>query len=203
MDEKNIELLREKMEKRLSGKRFSHTLGVERAADRLADLCGEDRILARCAALLHDVSKEYSDREQLELLALLKKELDSEDALCPQIWHSYTARYIIERDFPEFATQKLLSAIEKHTVGAEDMSVLDQSVFLADFIEDTRVYEASNALRQFVFSKMKQGCKEENVKVLQKSVIKAIDYTVSHLEKTERIINSKTLLTKNSLLGKI
>ena len=129
--------------------------------------------------------------------------LDAEDKECGQIWHSYTAEYIVLRDFPQYADKKLLSAIKNHTVGSQNMTVFDEIIFLADFIEKTRTYEPSVKLREFVFSNMRSGFVLENIRTLHIAVIKAIDYTVSHLEKNKNTVNSKTLLTKNALLSKI
>lgn len=195
--------LEAKVKERLSEKRFEHTLGVRRAAVRLADLCGVDSGVASVAALLHDITKEYSNAEQLSFLSALGIELDGEDAECPQIWHSYTARHVISRDFPEYADEAVLSAIDKHTVGSPDMTVLEKIIFLADFIEDTRLYPASRAVREYVFSNMKLGEVLSNLHVLDCAIISSINYTVEHLNKTKRKVNSKTLLTKNALLSKI
>ncbi len=199
----DLSALTERVRGRLSQKRFEHTMGVFRASLRLAELCGEDSELLSVASLLHDISKEYSREEQLVFLDKLGIVLDGDDKSSPQIWHSYTARYIICRDFPEFANERVLKAIDRHTVGAPDMTVFEKILFLADFIEDTRTYKASESVREYVYSNMKQGQVSENRKILTSAVIRSIDYTISRLTSEKRQINTKTLLTKNALLSKI
>jgi len=188
---------------RISGRRFSHTKGVAVSARLLAEFCGVDPIIAEAAGLLHDVSKELSDKEQIHLIDEEGIILDEDDLSSPQIWHSYTAPIIIKRDFQDFATPEILSATRKHTVGNSDMSTLDCIIFLADFIEDTRVYDASNELRKYVFENMRTGETEENIRILKVACIKMIDFTIEHLLSTGKKVNHKTLLTKNALLSKI
>ena len=63
MDEKT----RESILSRLSGYRYTHTLGCERAARQLAFRFGYDPERAGFAALLHDITKRLSKEEQLQL----------------------------------------------------------------------------------------------------------------------------------------
>lgn len=52
--------LLEKLQSVMSAKRFTHVLGVERAAIELARLNGYDEVKAGLAGLLHDYAKESS-----------------------------------------------------------------------------------------------------------------------------------------------
>ena len=67
-----IEKLRENVASVLSEKRMKHVLAVENMAFRLGLLYffqdDESLLLLRAAALLHDVTKELSDEEQLAIL---------------------------------------------------------------------------------------------------------------------------------------
>lgn len=189
---------------RLSEKRFLHTVSVAKCAVELSEFCGLDsKFEAEIASLLHDITKEFSFDEQMQIIRDKKIPLDKEDFDSVGVLHSFTAPFVIISDFPEYATEKVLSAVKNHTLGAPDMSVLDEIVFLSDFIEDTRTYEASVSLRQFVFSNMKKGQFSENILVLHKACVKAIDATVINLIKNNKPINSKNILTRNALLSKI
>jgi predicted HD superfamily hydrolase involved in NAD metabolism len=140
--ENQIDFLRLEVGKRLSAKRFSHTLGVERMAVKIGEKCLPDRIdELRVAALLHDISKEYSEAEHLELIKTYNFSLSDEDLASPQLWHSITAPFVVMRDFPEFRGEDILSAVRNHTVGAPSMSVFDEIILLSDYIEDGRRYE--------------------------------------------------------------
>jgi HD superfamily phosphohydrolase YqeK len=119
------------------------------------------------------------------------------------VLHSFTAPLFIKKYFSEFATENVISAVRYHTLGAPEMSVFDEIVFLADFIEDTRTYDASISLRNFVWSNMRSGEFDTNVKVLHLACVKAIDYTIINLIENKKKINSKNILTRNALLSKI
>ena len=116
--EQQISDLRSRVKKRLSEKRFKHTLGVEKAAVYLAEKCISDSIdEIRVAALLHDISKEYSEAEHLEIIDLNNISLTDEDKASVALLHSITGPCVVERDFSEYATDRVLSAIRNHTVG--------------------------------------------------------------------------------------
>lgn len=201
---KDIEELKKEIKGRLSEPRYLHTLGVSRAAIRLAEFCAPQLTQeAEVAALLHDVTKEYPREEQLRIINDFNVALDDEDKSYPAVLHSFTAPEIIKREFSKFATKNVLSAVFSHTLGAPDMSVFDEIIFLADFIDDTRSYDSSASVRKFVFENMIGGKTEHNQKVLHKACVMSIDFTVDHLKKNEKNINSKNILTRNALLSKI
>ena len=196
--------LSEEVRKRLSEKRFNHTVSVAECAVKLADFCEpESKFEAEIASLLHDITKEHSADWHIDLLTREKYSLDSEDVSNPGVLHSFTAPYVIKSDFREYANDKILSAARNHTLGAPEMTVLDEIVFLADFIEETRTYDASVELRKYVYGNMKDGQIENNVLILHKACIIAIEKTVINLINTNKPINSKNILTRNALLGKI
>jgi predicted HD superfamily hydrolase involved in NAD metabolism len=192
------------VKKRISEKRFAHTLGVASMAEKLSALClPEMSSELVSAAYLHDITKELPTSKHLELIKLQGVALSEEDLNSEAVLHSFSAPFVIKRDFPDFATKDILSAVFNHTLGAPDMSVFDEIIFLADFIEETRPYEESKALRSFVIENMRDGEFELNIRILHEACIKAIDSTVLHLINKKRAINSKNILTRNALLSKI
>ena len=198
-----IEELKADLKNNMSEKRFIHTLGVYETSQFLASSildCGIDIALA--AALLHDISKEYPISKQLEILETNGFPLDSDDYLSPAVFHSYTAPFVINSTFPQFAVEDVLSAVRNHTIGSPDMSLIDEIVFLADFIEPTREYSSSIDVRDYVYSSMGKN-RLENQKILHKASVMAIDFTIQHLIENRKPINYKNILTRNALLSKI
>ncbi len=188
--------------KRLSQKRFFHTIGVMECAARLAWLCmPEYESEAQVAALLHDVTKELPREEQTELLS--PEELSLFDGESEGILHAFSAPAVIKRDFPSFSAPLILNAVRNHTTGAPDMSVFDEIIFLADFIENGREYEASIKTREFVFSEMKLGKYEENIKILHKACLMEIDSTIESLERKNKSVCGITLRTREALEKRI
>lgn len=200
--DKDINELQRLVEQRLSEKRFSHTLGVMRCAERLSRIFLSDMTdIVKVAALLHDITKEIPFEQQLSLLSS-EGILLTENA-CEGSIHSYTAPIVIKRDFPLYALPEVLSATYKHTLGESDMSLLDEIIFLSDFIEEGRVYGESRALYEKVFSEIDLSAGEPSEDIIHRACIAEIDSTVKHLKEKNKEINPKTLLTRRALLSKI
>ncbi len=202
--DKDIELLRKNVEARLSPNRYLHTMGVVSTAVKLAELCLPEFIMdAEAAALLHDISKEYPIEMQYELIKEFEINVDGEDLESPAVLHSFTAPAVIRRDFPIFSTPEILSAVYNHTIGSPDMTVFDEIIFLADYIEEGRKYDSCASVRNYVFDNMNKDEFESNVRILHQACIKAIDYTLENLSVKNKPINKKNILTRNALLSKI
>lgn len=203
-DEKSLDALKESVEIRMSPERFLHTLGVMETATYLADFCmPRSKFDIAVAALLHDVAKELTFDEQMSLIKSFNLKIDKEELNAPKTLHAQTARIIIERDFSEYATEKILNAVKYHTVGSPDMSLFDEIIFLSDFIEPNRKYASCISLREEVYNGLSRTSKEENILLIHNAVVRAIDFTIANLIKNKRFISPKTVLTRNALLDKI
>ncbi len=147
--ERALDRLREELRATMSENRFAHTLGVERTVAEMAALyCPERGGLLRAAALLHDCTKEYGEKQTKELLAKEGVKLRPDEKESPQIWHAITAPFEIARLYPELAEEELLACVRWHTTGHENMTVPEGLLYLADVIEPTRSYPACVALRK-------------------------------------------------------
>ena len=198
-----IENLHEKVKSRLSEKRFTHTLGVVKMADFLATKCLPDmRYELLCAAYLHDITKELSNDEQEELLAKCPFAITDDERFSKPIHHSYTAPIVIKNEFPEYATDNVLSAVLKHTVADKDMSVFDEIIFVADFIEENRTYKSCIEMRDCLLSSLGDDI-SSNVIYLHKATLKIINFTLDFIEKNGLRIIEKTLLAKEAIERKI
>lgn len=204
ISDKDIAELEKQISERLSAQRFSHTLGVMRSAELLGSYCLPHKIdELRAAALLHDVAKELSREEQIRLITDGGGSLTDEDMLSAPVLHSFAAPFAVKRDFPFFATEDILSAVRFHTVGDVNMSLFDEIIFLADFIEDTRSYEACIALRSELLTSLSVGEQKSNQRELHKAAIKMIDFTVKYLENKGRHVHSNMLSAKKMLECKL
>lgn len=203
-DEAMISSLKNKVSARISERRFRHTLGVERAASRIAaEILPESINEIRCAALLHDVTKELSVGEHIEIMNALSERPTDSDYMSQPLYHSITAPVVIRRDFPEYATQNILSAVRNHTSGAPDMSLFDEIIFLADFIEDNRTYEACKEIREEFFSSLDTlRDREEKIQMLHKTTVKVLDFTIVYIVNNTMYLNERTVETRNAFLGR-
>ncbi len=202
---KQIEELRLTVMGRMSGKRFRHTRSVEHTAKCIGEILRVENVNAVCAAaLLHDVSKEYSEAEHLSLMEKHGVVLSDEDRAVPSAWHAITGALVVMDDFPQFATEEILSAIRNHTIGSPDMSLVDEIIFLADYIEFGRTHEDCVALREKFFDQLgKCEYVEEAIIVLHGAVAEALDNTIKLLAARHKKIHSSTRLTRDAILAKI
>lgn len=198
-----IEKLREKVASILSEKRMKHVLAVEDMSYRLGLLYFHDDeflLLLRAAALLHDVTKELSDEEQLAILESYSvNPLPEELASMPTI-HALTAALVIPDRFPEFADPRVIDAVRYHTTGRERMSVFEKIIFLADYIDETRTYPSCVELRDEFFSAKPENMNEQDrVHHLDRAALRSIDNTLSYLRSKERSIHPLTLEARSDL----
>ena len=193
-----IEKLRLRVARILSEKRMNHVLGVEQMACRLGLLFfwGDDESMniLSAAALLHDVTKERTHEQQLDILREYKyNALPEELASMPTI-HALTGALVIPKDFPEFADERLINAVKWHTTGKAGMNLYEKIIFLADYIEETRKYPACIELRETFFSANPVNMTEdERHRHLDRAVLKAMENTLSHLREKGNVIHPATL----------
>lgn len=196
------EALINKVKARLSPKRFEHTLGVCRMTEILAEQCLPKRKNELAvAALLHDIAKELTVEEQMQIIS--KEHIILTPADTTAVLHSYVAPYIVKNEFSDFATPDILSAVANHTVGAADMSVFDEIIFLSDYIEEGRTYNDCVETREYVLSSLIDGNLEANLNVLHTACVMSIDRTCKNLVEKGKIVNPRSLDAKEALLSKI
>ena len=200
-----IAKLREEVKTRLSDKRFSHTLGVERAAVQIGEYCLPDKVTELAvAALLHDLAKEMPREEQLAAMERSVIAFTSEDYDSYALYHAFAAYVLVREAFSDIATDEILSAVFKHTSGDSKMSVFDEIIFIADFVEDGREYAACKKIRNLLFSRLSASESMENcLRILHLTVIEVIDFTFKYLQEKGKTVNSRMVLAKKAVLAKI
>lgn len=203
-----IEMLRASVASVLSEKRMNHVLAVENMAFRIGLLFyrndSETLNLLRAAALLHDVTKELTDEEQLAILSDHSVRPLPEDLASMPTIHALTGALIIPERFPEFADERLIDAVRYHTTGREGMSLIEKIIFLADYIDETRTYPSCVALREEFFgSDPASMSDDERVKHLDRAALASIENTLFYLESKERCIHPLTLAARADLKARL
>ena len=193
-NEKQLENLRQSVKERLSEKRFSHTLGVERAAIRIAEYFPSlDVSELSAAALLHDITKEYTLEEHYALALSQGDTLTDEQIQSREILHSLTAPYAVKWDYPEFASEDILSSLLNHTTACAGMSIFDEVIYIADYVEDGRTYPACVAVRDMLFDSLaiaKDAAERESA--LHRATLVSLENTINKLLFQGRILNERT-----------
>ena len=195
--EEQLNALSVELRSRLSEKRYMHTLAVRDAALKIGSYFTElDLSELSAAALLHDVTKELTLQEQIGLFEKGNVKISDEDKDTPAILHSLSAPIIVKRDFPEFATPSILSAVEKHTTGDSGMTLFDKIIFIADYVEETRAYEPCIKVRQELYAMLsfESDC-EKNESAVNKAVYDSLCFTENDVLKRGRALNSRSVNT--------
>lgn len=200
-DNDSLSNLRLSVKERLSEKRYKHTLGVEKMARMLGEVILPDKVGELCAAaLLHDIAKEMTYEEHLQLLSNSGIDCTEDDIATKPALHSLAAVPVINQDYPEYASEDILSAVKNHTLGAPGMSVFDEIIFISDYAEEGRTYYfCIEVNKELLGSVRKENSFENNVNALHNASLKAIKSTIASLSGRKEKINGRTLLTKKYL----
>ncbi|MCH3968260.1 MAG: bis(5'-nucleosyl)-tetraphosphatase (symmetrical) YqeK [Atopobiaceae bacterium] len=134
-----IERLEDDLAERLESlpKRLAHSLSVGRSAEALALLYGVDPYKARVAGILHDWDKVVPHDELIARAHELGIDLGVEPTLVVSLLHGMVAERELPDVYPDLPPD-ILQAIGRHTIGAADMTPLDDVIFVADGIEPLR-----------------------------------------------------------------
>ena len=145
--------------------RFQHCLGVEKAAIELAQRYGANPHTAGLAGLLHDYAKNLPDQEFLRLID--QYQLDPElKNWGNNVWHGMVGIYKIKEDLG-LENPEILRAIEIHTVGSNDMTLLDKIVYVADYIEEGRDFDGVNQARQVALRSLDEAVAYETAHTVE------------------------------------
>jgi predicted HD superfamily hydrolase involved in NAD metabolism len=133
---------------RLSDAAFAHSVRTAETAVDMAEAYGADVGQARIAGLLHDWDREAT-ADELVTLARARGDVHEVELAQPKLLHARTGAEGARKAFPDLP-EAVYSAIEKHTIGAVEMSDLDRVVYLADMIEPSRDWPGVDELRRCV-----------------------------------------------------
>lgn len=139
----------------LKPKRMPHVLGTEQEAIRLAKQYGADVEKAQIAALLHDCTKKLDMEEQLKLCEHYGMELDALERKALKLLHAKTGAAVARDVFG--VDDDIYNAIYWHTTGKADMTVLEKVIYMADYIEPTRMFDGVEDLRDAVHTDLDMG----------------------------------------------
>lgn len=166
--------IRDELQKKLKSSRFLHTVGVENTAACLAMRYGADMNLAALAGLLHDCAKNLPDEELLS--EALKNDLTVSEIekRQPFLLHGKLGAFYARTRYG-IDEQSVLDAITWHTTGRPGMTLLEEIIFIADYIEPSRKeIPGLSEIRHLVFTN------------LTEAVYLALSNTLEYLKSQER-----------------
>ena len=134
----------------LNPNRVRHVLGCRDTAVALAERWGADVTDAARAGILHDITKAIDGPLQLTLCDAYGKLLDDFSKRYPRTLHALTGSMVAQRIFGE--NPAVVSAIESHTTGKANMTLLEKIIYVADYMEPNRDFPGVQKLRELAFS---------------------------------------------------
>jgi HD superfamily phosphohydrolase YqeK len=195
-----LDELRQSVRPYLSAERYLHTLGVEKEMRALSHFFLPSHITeGAAAALLHDITKRMTFEEQLSYCNENGLAVTDEERAAPSLLHSKTGAHFIRVRFPSFATDAVVSAIQKHTAADEGMSIFDSLLYLADFIEEGRTYSDCIALRRLFYENAENRLRDKEL-FLNELFLEACNLSLLELIRDNRTVSSKTVVARNEAL---
>ena len=172
--------IKKKLKKELDKNRYQHTLGVMYTASCLAMRYGNDMNQAMLAGLLHDCAKCIPDEKKIQICKKNHITMRNIEEDNPFLLHAKLGAFIAQKEYGIKDTE-ILHAIEVHTTGAPNMSLLDKIVFVADYIEPNRDKAPNlDEIRTLAFENIDAG------------VLRNLDDTLHFQNKKRGSIDEKT-----------
>lgn len=173
---------------RLDDTRYAHCLRVEDTARHLAERFGADVARAGLAGLFHDYGKQIPVKDYTDVI----KHNGFDPALLDYgrgVWHGLVGTWFIETEVG-LTDQLILQAIARHTTGDPDMTLLDEIIFVADYIEPARDLPEEAKARQAAETSMTEATRIE------------LENSLTYLIGERKRVFPQTLLTYNAFLTK-
>ncbi|HHV30020.1 bis(5'-nucleosyl)-tetraphosphatase (symmetrical) YqeK [Acetivibrio mesophilus] len=182
-----IEEMKKKLEEVLSLKRFKHSLGVMDTAVSLAKEYGVNEEKAAIAGLLHDCAREIKGQALFELCEKYHINVDYITLAQPELLHGPLGAVLAAKEYG-VEDEDIIRAIDCHTTGKENMTLLDKIVFIADYIEPGRRFTRLDEVRELAY------------RDLDRSILTSLDNTIRHIMNRGVFIHPDTIGARNFII---
>ena len=178
------------LKERLTPKRYNHSLCVADEAVRLAKKYGGDIEKAYLAGLLHDITKNASEQEHLNIFNEFGIMLNDIEKNAEKLWHAISGSAFIEHKHV-ITDKEIITAVRYHTTARAGMSQLEKLLYLADFTSADRDYDDVDIMRQKVDIS------------LEAALDYALSYTINDLVSSGKALHLDTVnaYNENALKG--
>ena len=163
--------------------RYEHTIGVMHTAINLGMRYDVPLILCQYAGLLHDVAKSFDNDGLIDYCKDNKLEILDSEYKAPHILHGKVGADIARKKY-NITDERVLNAIINHTTGRPAMSLLEQIVFVADYIEPGRC--KANRLNEI------RAMAYYNIDIATAMILKD---TINYLKDIDAFIDERTIDT--------
>ena len=129
--------------------REKHILSTRELSVELAYKYNEDQEKTSIAALCHDLGKRYKDDEMRKII-FENDNIEYPSYITGALLHARVSSIISEKEF-NIKDKEILNAIESHTVGHDNMTMIEKIIYAADYLEPTRKLETADRIREKIF----------------------------------------------------
>lgn len=203
MNKFDVSALKEVVCNNMKKKRFIHTLGVEEEAINLGKIFLPQKLeKLQIAALLHDITKNFSVSEHLFLCDEYGIYVDR-TRISPKLLHSKTGCELARRKFgSEVVDDEIYDGILYHTTGRENMTLFEAIIYLADYIEKNRTFYDCVLLRNcFYLGISNCNTMDEKLNLLRKIMILSFDMTIKGLLEDGKCVDYDTIKARNYFIN--
>ena len=179
--------IKQKLKKLLSEDRYVHTISTQKEAIKLAQRYGVNPEKASLAALLHDCAKNVDPENMITILERQYIPVDDIERNNPAILHGKVGRVMARYKF-NVTDDEILDAIECHTTGRENMTMLEKIIFLADVIEETRDYSGVEEVRAMAYED------------IDKALVMSLNRTILQVLRRGNLLHPETIKARNYLI---
>ena len=181
----NYDFFKSILKERLNEKRYLHSLCVADEAKRLAEKYGGDVEKCYLAGLLHDITKNASQDEHLQIFKTFGIILSDVEKNAEKLWHAMSGAAYIENVL-QIKDSELIDAVRYHTTAKEKMSKTAKILYLADFTSRDRNYPDVDEIRRLVDIS------------LNDAFIYALKFSITDLTELGKAIHPDTVMAYNS-----
>lgn len=182
-----VEDYRKIIRKRLKDHRYQHSLNVSKCAVELAEKYGADPEKARIAGILHDITKETSYPEQLQMMERYGILLSDIEKSAPKLWHAISGAGFLQYELG-IEDPEILSAVRHHTTARKGMTTLEKVIYIADFISPERDYPGVEAMRKAAAESLDQV------------VLEGLSFSMCDLSRRKMLVHPNTFEAYNEAL---
>ena len=184
-------LILDYLKENLTKHRYEHTIRVVDMSIKIAEKYNYENIdKVKIAAYLHDCAKNLSKDKMIDILNSESFNLTDDIIKNVQIFHGKVGAILAKRIF-NIQDEEILLAIESHTFGRENMSVLDKIIFLGDAVEMGRDYGSVDEIRSATFESLDLG------------LYKALNHSIKSLIKKDKYVYPQILTVRNEVLNRL
>ena len=186
----DLEFFKNIIREKLDDFRYNHSLCVADEAKRLAVLYGENEQDAYLAGLLHDITKNLSAPEHLNIFREFDIILTDVEKYSVPVWHGISGSVYV-KNILKVDNEQIISAIRYHTTAKSGMTLFEKLIYLADYTSSDRKYPDVDVMRKLV-----------NLN-LDEAMLYSLKFTIKDLIEKKRAIHPDTLNAYNEIQIKL